>query len=94
MFVEHSSIIRWAIRFLPLLQKVFRQHKCLVVGSWRLNETYIQVRGDCKYLYRAVNRQGRTVDFLLTAQRDKAAAMRFFDKAMKASGISEKVTMY
>ena len=93
VFVDHSSINRWAIRFLPLLEKVFRKHKRPVGGSWRMDETYIKVKGVWKYLYRAVDKEGKTVDFLLTAQRDKAAAVRFFDKAMKASGVPEKVTL-
>ena len=85
MFVDHSSINRWAIRFLPLLEKVFRKHKRPVGGSWRMDETCIKVKGAWKYLYRAVDKEGRAVDFLLTARRDKAAAMRFFDKAMQAN---------
>ena len=93
VFVDHSSINRWAIRFLPLLEKVFRKHKRPVGGSWRMDETYIKVKGVWKYLYRAVDREGKTVDFLLTARRDKAAALRFFDKTMRASGLPEKVTM-
>jgi len=93
VFVDHSSINRWAIRFLPLLEKVFRKHKRPVGSSWRMDETYIKVKGAWKYLYRAVDKEGKTVNFLLTAQRDKAAAMRFFDKAMKANGVPEKVTM-
>lgn len=93
VFVDHSSINRWAIRFLPLLEKVFRKHKRPVGGSWRMDETYIKVKGVWKYLYRAVDKEGKTVDFLLTAQRDKAAAVRFFDKAMKASGVPEKVAL-
>ena len=78
---------------LPLLEKVLRKHKRTVGGRWRMDETYIKVKGAWKYLYRAVDKEGKTVDFLLTARRDKAAAMRFFDKAMQASGVSEKVTM-
>jgi len=93
VFVDHSSINRWAIRFLPLLEKVFRKHKRPVGGSWRMDETYIKVKGAWKYLYRAVDKEGKTVDFVLTAKRDKAAALRFFEKAMKASGVPEKVTM-
>jgi transposase-like protein len=93
VFVDHSSINRWAIRFLPLLEKVFRKHKRPVGGSWRMDETYIKVKGVWKYLYRAVDKEGKTVDFLLTARRDKAAALRFFDKAMKASGAPEMVAM-
>ena len=50
VFVDHSSINRWAIRFLPLLEKVFRKHKRAVSGSWRVDETYIKVKGAWKYL--------------------------------------------
>lgn len=92
VFVDHSSINRWAIRFLPLFEKVFRKHKRQVGSSWRMDETYIKVKGAWKYLYRAVDKEGKTVDFLLTAQRDKAAALRFFEKALKVSGVPEKVT--
>ena len=93
IFVDHSSINRWSIRILPMLKKIFRQHKRQVGQSWRMNETYIKVKGVWKYLYRAVDKEGKTIDFLLTAKRDKAAAMRFFDKATQANGIPEKVTM-
>jgi transposase-like protein len=93
VFVDHSSINRWTIRFLPLLEKVFRKHKRPVGGSWRMDETYIKVKGVWKYLYRAVDKEGKTVDFLLTAKRDKAAAKRFFEKAMRHNGDPEKVTM-
>ena len=58
-----------------------------------MDETYIKVKGAWKYLYRAVDKEGKTVDFLLKARRDKAAALRFFEKAMKASGVPEKVTI-
>lgn len=91
--VDHSTINRWAIRFLPLLEKVFRRHKRAVGSSWRMDETYVKVKGVWKYLYRAVGKDGNTVDYLLTAKRDKAAARRFFDKAMRLHGQPEKVTM-
>jgi transposase-like protein len=58
-----------------------------------MDGTYIKVKGAWKCLCRAVDKKGRTVNFLLTARRDKAAALRFFEKAVKASGIPEKVTM-
>ena len=93
VFVDHSSINRWAIRFLSLLEKVFRKYKRPVGVSWRMDETYIKVKGIWKYLYRAVDKEGKTVDFLLTAKRDKAVAMRFFDKAMQANDVPDKVTM-
>ena len=91
--VDHSSINPWAIRFLPLVVKMARKHKRQVGGSWRMDETYIKVKGVWKYLYRAVDKQGKTVDFLLTAKRNMAAAKRFFDKAMGANGDPGKVTM-
>ena len=87
-------INRWAIKFLPLLEKVFRhQYKRPVGGSWRMDETYIKVKGQWKYLYRAVDKEGKTIDFLLRAKRDKTAAMRFFEQAMQDNGVPEKVTM-
>ena len=61
VFVDHSSINRWAIRFLPLLEKVFRKHKRPVGGSWRMDETYTKVKGAWKYFYRAVDKEGKTV---------------------------------
>ena len=91
--VDHSSINRWAIRFLPLIEKMARKHKRPIGGSWRMDETYIKVKGVWKYLYRAVDKQGKTVDFLLTAKRDMAAAKCFFDKAMGANGDPDKVAM-
>lgn len=91
--VDHSSINRWAVRFLPLIEKMAREHKRPVGCSWRMDETYIKVKGIWKYLYRAVDKQGKTVDFLLTAKRDMAAAKRFFDKAMVANGVPAKIAM-
>ena len=91
--VDHSSINRWAMRFHPLIEKMARKHKFPVGISWRMDETYIKVKGVWKYLYRAVDKQGKTVDFLLTAKRDVAAAKRFFDKAMGENGDPDKVAM-
>ena len=65
--VDHSSISRWAIRFLPLLEKVFRKHKRKVGGNWKMDETYIRLKGIWKDLYRAVDKAGKTIDFLFTA---------------------------
>ena len=91
--VDHSSINRWAIRFLPLIEKTFRKYKRPVGSSWRMDETYIKINGQWKYLYRAVDKEGQTVDFLLTAKRDKTAAMRFFDKAVLLNGLPGKIAM-
>src|SRR5213083_259239 len=75
--VDHSSLNRWVLKYTPVLDKVFRQRKCPVGTSWRLDETYIRVKGQWKYLYRAVDKAGYTVEFLLTAKRDRQAASRF-----------------
>jgi transposase-like protein len=91
--VDHSTINRWAIRFLPLIEKLSRKHKHQVGTSWRMDETYIKVNGNWKYLYRAVDKEGKTVDFLLTSKRDIAAARRFFEKAMGENGTPTKIAM-
>ena len=61
--VDHSTVHRWAIKLLPALEKAFRRCKRAVGRSWRMDETYIRVRGEWKYLYRAVDKAGNTVDF-------------------------------
>ncbi|NIH15884.1 MAG: IS6 family transposase [Serratia symbiotica] len=84
--VDHSTLHHWVIRLVPLLDKVFRQHKRTVGRRWRMDETYIKVKGQWKYLYRAVDTAGQTIDFLLTAKRDSVAALRFFRKAIRHHG--------
>jgi putative transposase len=91
--VDHSSINRWAIRFLPLIEKMARKHKRSVGGSWRMDETYIKIKGVWKCLYRAVDKQGKTVKFQLTTKCDMAAAKRFIDKAMGENGDPGKIAM-
>jgi transposase-like protein len=91
--VDHSSVHRWVIKLVPLFEKAFRRHKRPVGKSWRMDETYVKVRGQWKYLYRAVDKAGNTVDFLLRAHRDKAAARRYFEKAIDRNGVPETVTM-
>jgi transposase-like protein len=78
---------------LPVVAKVFRRRKHQVGRSWRVDETYIQVGGQWKYLYRAVDRFGQTVDFLLTARRDESAARRFFERAIDQHEVPEKITI-
>ena len=94
VFVDHSTVHRWAIKMLPVLAAVFRRCKRPVVGpSWRMDETYIKVSGQWKYLYRAVDRAGDTVDFLLTSKRDRAAARRFLEQAINLHDVPEKITI-
>jgi putative transposase len=91
--VDHSSVHRWVIKLVPLFEKAFRMHKRPVGKSWRMDETYVKVGGQWKYLYRAVDKAGNTVDFLLRAHRDKAAARRYFEKAIDLNGTPETVTI-
>lgn len=91
--VDHSTVHRWAIKLLPVLEKAFLRHKGHVGKSWRVDETYIKVKGQWKYLYRAVDKAGNTVDFLLRAHRDKAAARRYFEKSIAQNGAPETVTI-
>jgi putative transposase len=93
VFVDHTTVHRWAVKILPMLAAVLRRRKRPVGTSWRMDETYILVGGQWKYLYRAVDRQGDTIDFLLRAHRDCAAARRFFERAMDLHGIPDKITI-
>jgi putative transposase len=89
--VDHITVDRWSLKILPILVKVFRGRKRPVGRSWRMDEPYIRVSCEWKYLYRAVDRLGQTVDFLLTARRDVSAARRFFECAIDQSDAPEKV---
>lgn len=91
--VDHSTVHRWAIKLLPVLEKAFRHCKRAVGKNWRMDETYVRVRGEWRYLYRAVDKAGQTVDFLLRARRDKAAARRYFEKSIDQNGEPETVTV-
>ena len=93
VFVDHSTLHRWSIKMLPVLAAAFRRRKRPVGLSWRMDETYVKVSGQWKYLYRAVDRDGHTVDFLLRAKRDHAAARAFFERAMDLHGVPEKITI-
>jgi transposase-like protein len=91
--VDHSTVHRWALKILSVLAKVLRRRKRPVGRSWRMDETYIRVGKQWKYLYRAVDKLGHTVDFLLTAKRDHAAARRFFERAIGLHDVPEKITI-
>ncbi|WP_242043250.1 IS6 family transposase [Leptolyngbya sp. FACHB-671] len=81
--VDHSTINRWVLKYAPELDKRIRPHLKLTNVSWRTDETYIKIKGLWKYLYRAVDSEGNTLDFMPSAKRDGKAAARFFRKVLK-----------
>jgi transposase-like protein len=91
--VVHTTVLRWVQCFVPAFEKKWKNYARPVGSSWRVDETYIKVKGQWRYLYRAVDKQGQTVDFLLTKNRDQAAAVRFFKKAICNNDVPEKITL-
>src|SRR5436853_1279198 len=91
--VDHSTINRWVLKYGPQLEEAFHRRKRPVWVSRRMDETYIKVQGEWKYLYRAVDKYGETIDFLLTEHRDKDAALRFLKKAIRRNGLPETITI-
>jgi transposase, IS6 family len=82
--VDHSTVFRWVQRYAPEINKRIRPHLKMSGTSYRVDETYIKVGKSCKYLYRAVDKEGQTIEFMLSAKRDVSAAKRFFKKMMRA----------
>ena len=91
--VDHATIQRWVFKFTPMIDINFRKRKRGVGLRWRLDETYIKVNGKWCYLYRAVDKEGKTIDFLLTHRRKKRAAHRFLTKAITQNGIPEMINI-
>ena len=91
--VDHATLNRWVLKYVPLVERELQARKQPVGRSWRMDETDVRVKGTWKYLYRAVDKSGATVDFLLTAKRDRKAALRFLRKAIKWNGTPEKITI-
>ncbi|MEO0377221.1 MAG: IS6 family transposase, partial [Cyanobacteria bacterium P01_A01_bin.17] len=80
--VDHSTINRWVLHYSPELDERTRPHIKPTNDSWKVDETYIKIRGKWKYLYRAIDSDGNTLDFLLTARRNAHAAQRFLRKVL------------
>ena len=93
--VAHSTILRWVTRYVPEFEKRWARFSKPVGTSWRVDETYIPIKGKWHYLYRAVDKDGRTVDFLLRPDRGIAAAQAFFRKALEtqAPRVPRKITL-
>ena len=91
--VDHATLNRWVVKFSPLIAAYAQTRKKPTAVSWRMDETYIKVRGKWTYLYRAVDREGQTLDFMLSERRDTAAARRFFKRAVEANGVPDRIAI-
>ena len=79
---DHSVVQKWVLHYSPQLESSFHKRKKVTGGSWRMNETYVKVSGKWVYLYRAVDKAGKTVDFMLSEKRDRTSVLKFFKKAI------------
>jgi putative transposase len=91
--VDHATLNRWVVDYSPLIAVEAKKRKHTVTSSWRMDETYIKVKGRWVYLYRAIDKFGNTVEFMLSEYRDEAAATSFFINAINANGFPNKVVM-
>ncbi len=91
--VDHATIHRWTVHYAPLLLEQFNRRKRPVTGRWHVDETYIKVRGQWRYLYRAIDSNGDTVEFWFSERRNLTAAKRFLRKALKRHGRPERIVI-
>lgn len=81
--VDPSTIFRWVQRYAPEIEKRAHRFRGSRSGSWRVDETYVRVGGKWKYLFRAVDKHGQLIDFMLSNCRNTREAYRFLRKALK-----------
>ncbi|PEK87159.1 IS6 family transposase [Bacillus mycoides] len=91
--ISHTTIMRWVHQYGPELDKRIRRHLKQTNDSWRVDETYIKVKGQWLYLYRAVDSKGSTIDFFLNKTRGQKAAKRFFKKALRSFHVSKPLVI-
>jgi transposase-like protein len=89
--LAYTTIMRWVQKFAPEFERRWNRFARQSGESWRVDETYIKIRGVWRYLYRAVHQEGRTIDFRLSSRRDVTAAKLFFWKALKTQGRPPRV---
>tara|TARA_R110002072_G_scaffold222478_4_gene379421 strand:- start:447 stop:1145 length:699 start_codon:yes stop_codon:yes gene_type:complete len=93
LHIDHATLNRWVLHYAPLLEQKFRQHKRPVHRSWRMDETYIKIKGKWRYLYRAVDKYGATIEFMVSRKRDRSAAKAFFRKAFQHNRIPYRINV-
>ena len=91
--IDHATLNRWVVKYSPQIAAQAQRRKRPTLGSWRVDETYIRVKGKWTYLYRAVDRDGQTLDFMLSERRNLGAARRFFKKTIASNGIPNKIVI-
>ncbi|BCH67504.1 IS6 family transposase (plasmid) [Agrobacterium vitis] len=91
--LDHATLNRWVVKYAPLIALQAKRRKSKPSGSWRMGETYIEVKGQWMYFYRAVDKHGKTLDFMLSEHRDEAAATHFFARTIENNGWPEKVVI-
>ncbi len=92
VMVDHATLNRWVVKYSPLAAHAAQKRKTKTVESWRMDETYVKVRGEWAYLYRAVDRDGQTLDFMLSEKRGAKSAKKFFVNALCTNGNSKRIT--
>jgi len=91
--IDHATLNRWVVKYSPLLAGQAQIRKRPTANSWRVDETYIKVKGRWHYLYRAADRSGKTLDFMLSRHRNLAAARKFFQRAINLNGVPERAAI-
>jgi putative transposase len=91
--VDHATVHRWVVRYSPELLERFNLRKRSVSRKWHVDETYIKVRGQWKYLYRAIDSNGDTIEFWFSERRNLTAAKRFLARALKQHGRPERIVI-
>lgn len=93
VILDHETLNRWVAKYSSVIANTVRRRKSPADRSWRMDETYIKVKGERVYLYRAVDTLGKTLDFMLSKQRNKTAATKFFARALEVNGLPRKIVI-